>query len=427
MAPLPLSFVHTEGDRLVDEHGRTVVLRGINISGGPREATPEILDAFEYFGFNAIRVVLSWGEIEPSPDVIDPAYLERVDQVLADAEARGLYLVLDMHQGFWSAYAFPEWTCDTPPDGMDIPATMACAAAFFASDELVGHFHEVWRLLAARYADREVVLGYDLFNEPPPGDMGSGMSGTFDEEVLYPFYDALIDTIREEDPRHVVMVEPNFFHTPGATAGFPAPFTDDDVVYAAHIYPLHEYRSGEGWVYMFEPTADRLDDIFDDVRHTAEVIEAPLFIGEWGVIGDDPASVAWLSAAVARFEELQMSWAIWTRGGSGGAFALYDNETVPIFPFRELLLRPFVHAAAARDHTFRSYPWSGGFDLALEVGADQACVPTELVVPIQAGGVRMDYQVVEGAALLAYDRDTQKLTVLPRCGGCTVRVEARLR
>ena len=114
-----------------------------------------------------------------------------------------------------------------------------------------------------------------------------------------------------------------------------------------------------------------------------------------------------------------------TACGAGGAFALYDNETTPIHPFRELLLRPFVHVATNECYTFRSIPWGGGFDFEMTLGETPSCAPTEIVVPRQAGGLLLDYRVTEGAAELAYERDAQKLVVVPRCAGCTLRIKAR--
>lgn len=421
---LPPSFVRVVGRDLVDEHGRKVVLRGINISAGPPEATPENLDSFAIFGFNAIRVVLSWGYLEPSPDVIDEEQFALIDDVVAAAEERGLYLVLDMHQGFWSAYAFPEWTCEEPPDGLDLDATMKCAEGFFGSEELVGQFHDIWRTVAERYRDRAVVVAYDLFNEPPPPNMGDGISGVFERDVLYPFYEELISTVRSVDDRHVVMVEPNFFHSPLVT-GFPGPFSDPNLVYAPHIYPLHEYTPGVGWHYMFDPEPGALENAVKHVVETAERLEAPLYIGEWGVIGDDPDSVAWLSAMVDDLERLNLSSTIWTRGGGGGAFAVYGEDGQPNSPYGELLLRPFVHAIAARSFSFHSQPWTGQFELEMEVGPEDTCVTTEVVVPVALGASQLDYEVSGGAATLRYDRDTQRLLILPHCAGCSLTITAR--
>ena len=125
------------------------------------------------------------------------------------------------------------------------------------------------------------------------------------------------------------------------------------------------------------------------------------------------------------FEEQNLSWTIWCRGGNGGAFHVYDDDTVPQTPYQELMLRPFPHAVAATDYRFRSQPWTGGFELDMTVAREHTCVPTEIVVPKEVGGRSLRYRVEEGDALVEYEKGTQRLIVLPRCADCNVRVTGR--
>jgi hypothetical protein len=50
------------------------------------------------FGFNVIRLCLSWSELEEHPGVYNSTYIDRVEQIVDWADEQGVYVILDMHQ-----------------------------------------------------------------------------------------------------------------------------------------------------------------------------------------------------------------------------------------------------------------------------------------------------------------------------------------
>jgi hypothetical protein len=82
---------------------------------------------------------------------------------------------------------------------------------------------ELWGKLAGRYADRNIVAGYDLLNEPiPDGD-----------EHLVALYQRIIRQIRLVDSAHLVFVEGSRFAT--RFSAFTAPL-DANQAYSFHLY-----------------------------------------------------------------------------------------------------------------------------------------------------------------------------------------------
>jgi hypothetical protein len=49
------------------------------------------------FGFNVLRLPLSWSLLEPEPGRYDRLYLDRIAQVVGWAREAGIYVILDMH------------------------------------------------------------------------------------------------------------------------------------------------------------------------------------------------------------------------------------------------------------------------------------------------------------------------------------------
>jgi hypothetical protein len=182
-------------------------------------------------GFNVVRLVLNWSQLEPTAGTYSATYLNRVAQVVGWARQQGIYVILDMHQDQYSRYIVPaaKGTAPagcTPSGGGDgapawaVQADGKSACALFGIDELnpaeSASFSNFWQnstvaaprgqapgtglqdhyigaiaALAQRFEGAPTVLGYELMNEPQPGSLGSTPAGNgyqASSEELYPFY-----------------------------------------------------------------------------------------------------------------------------------------------------------------------------------------------------------------------------------------------
>src|SRR5215207_2945600 len=116
-SPLELRPLHAEpdaarGGRIVDDRGRDVRLRGVNVNALAEywKGTPfptvfpfarSDADRMRSIGFNAVRLLLSWSRVEPQPGRYDDAYLKRAAAVVETLRSRGIYTVVDLHQDAW--------------------------------------------------------------------------------------------------------------------------------------------------------------------------------------------------------------------------------------------------------------------------------------------------------------------------------------
>ncbi|HVT22312.1 MAG TPA: cellulase family glycosylhydrolase, partial [Mycobacteriales bacterium] len=155
----PLGFLHvgaTGSDglkQIVDGHGRTVLLRGVNIDGlvdywkpslrrpypsGPAayrhhrcpaddrdvEGVPICwfdLPQMRRLGYDNIRLNVSWSLLEPRPGHIDRHYIARIAQVVRWAKRQGIWTTIDLHQDAWSKYVFtPKGSSCPPPLGATV-------------------------------------------------------------------------------------------------------------------------------------------------------------------------------------------------------------------------------------------------------------------------------------------------------------------
>jgi endoglycosylceramidase len=112
----PLSV--SDDSRIVDDRGREVLLRGVNITslgeywqGHPDwsptlPTTDEDWDAMAARGLSVIRLVVHWSRLQPQRGAVDEAYLDEIEAMVDAAAAHGMYTVIDMHQDAFSAFIY---------------------------------------------------------------------------------------------------------------------------------------------------------------------------------------------------------------------------------------------------------------------------------------------------------------------------------
>ena len=313
----PSDFIHTEGRRLVDGHGETFAVKGINLGNwlvpegymfefkqalspteiagvierliGPQAAdrfwtefrdvyvAKDDIDFLKAAGFNTVRVPINWrlfvapgagGQVDGDDRFEGPGWqlLDRLVQWCHDA---GLRAIIDLHA------APGGQTGVNHDDGVGYPLT-------FYEPRYRRLTIALWQKLAARYSDEPAVLGYDLLNEPisPYSDVD------YLNPRLEPLYRDIVAAIRRVDANHVVLLgggqwDKNF-------AMFERPF-DGNAVYTYH----------EFWA---NPTRDAIQDYVNFSNRW----NVPVLIGETGEYND-----GWNEKFRKLHERLGIGWIFW--------------------------------------------------------------------------------------------------------------------
>jgi endoglycosylceramidase len=309
------------GARVVDDLGRTVLLRGVNLNGlgeyyqehpdlpATLPLTEADLAGIAAHGFDVVRLLLSWSRIEPEPGRIDTGYLDRIAEVVGWARAHDVYVLLDLHQDAWGpAVATPDGVDCPPPlqpaigwDGAPAWATalagtaatctlgqrelsVAAQASFTAlfadvlGTGLQGHLAGSWAAVAERFAADPAVAGYDLLNEPNPGLV----PGVDDYVLLGALYQRLLGAIRGAEAGspggfdHIGFFEPSVLTGPLSLPGpLPGLVADGNVVYAPHLYNE-----------SISILPGTIEEGFQAAATAAASYGTTFFSGEWGWFGD---------------------------------------------------------------------------------------------------------------------------------------------
>ena len=365
-------------------------------------------DQIASFGFDSVRLIVHWSALEPSPGALDEAYVARVRQAVRWAAARGIYVVLDMHQDAWGKFVAtppeeqcapgfsrdvgwdgaPQWATFT--DGLptcraggvrELSFAVAQAWQGFWADRsgIQTHLVDTWAKLAKAFAAEPNVAGYDLLNEPNPGYTPAATAPT----LLANFYTRVTDAIRAAERSapggfsHTIFFEPLVVWSATAVDAVPPPtFTSDtNIVFAPHVY------AGSLTVTPFVTSREG----HDFAARAAATYGTTYWSGEWGWFGDAREERG-LIAGYAKEEDSRLvggAWWQWKQacgdphnigepGGRPGSstgninrFACPEQRTLGTpDTTRRILARAYPRAAPGRLTALESDPDDGALRIA---------------------------------------------------------------
>ena len=223
--------------------------------------TPRDFDLIRSFGFNVVRVPFDHRLVE-NPSQLGTCRedgLAWLDRALEMAETAGVHVILDMHG---------------VPGGQSIdhPTGRIGQNRLWSDPDCVARTVSLWRAIAARYADRPVVAGYDVINEPF-GDMQADV-----RPQLRVIFETIYRAIREVDERHVIFAPAPLWGGHGFY-GNPHENGWTNVAFTEHHYP---------GIFGSTPTLRThgrfIHRTIPEKQAELRAVQTPMLIGEWNPV-----------------------------------------------------------------------------------------------------------------------------------------------
>ncbi|HEX8086667.1 MAG TPA: cellulase family glycosylhydrolase [Solirubrobacteraceae bacterium] len=420
-APPRLTVEPGDDAAIVDDDGRQVLLRGLNVNqlGDYYQADPALpttmplterdFEQIAALGFNVIRLVMSWSAFQPERAAFDETYVARVREAVRWAARHDLYVVLDMHQDAWGKHiatppgyqcepglgpavgwdGAPQWA--TLTDGLttcrandtrELSAAVAQAFESFYADRegIQTELVTTWGRIAKAFADEPNVIGYDLLNEPHPGfKVGFNQAAP-----LGRYYARAIEAIRAAEPneKRIIFFEPSVLWSGFGNDTTPPPgFTEDPlIVFAPHLYS-ESISVDQG--------ATSIEQGFENAARAAAAYGAPLWSGEWGWFGEPEDARPRLERYLAQEDSRRLggAWWVWKQacgdphvvGYPGASGSLNPNECPSGRPlgvvtgYTDLLRRAYPRFAPGRLSQLQSDWKSGKWSLRGSAGDAKSC------------------------------------------------------
>jgi hypothetical protein len=224
------------------------------------------IKAISELGFNVVRVPFNHRIFDST--YRDYSGWEILDSLLKWCEKYHVYAVLDMHASVGGQSNF--FIADPSKPNM------------WKSEASKQATVNLWMKIASRYANRTIIAGYDLLNEPVPPKGAD----------LVEMYDRIIKAIRQVDTNHMVILEgSNFAKDFSMFTRLP----DNNMMFSFHIYTWFGGKPTE----KMSP--------FAQVR---ERLDVPVWCGEWGENNYDviDQTLGAFAAPDSRF----VGWCFWT-------------------------------------------------------------------------------------------------------------------
>lgn len=444
--PAPGPRIRVQGRHFVDERGRAVILRGVNLAGDskvpPFSACRDHadLDPLVDLGFNVIRLLFIWEAYEPSPGDHDEDYLRMLEAIAVAAHRRGMATIVDIHQDGFSRFAsrgagsgFPRWAVsprcrpyqpDNSPACRNWPIRMISDPVmhrsfgdFFADTHGVRtRYLEMVSRVAAGFASVPGVIGYDLLNEPW-GD---------ERTQLAPLYRDEARAIHAAHPSAILLVEGHIATNCGFRTRLPRP-EFGQAVYAPHYYCPITYAIGR-----WHGARVGLSRAFSAMAETARDWETPLFIGEFGISAEIIGGGDYVRTFYDRLDAALASGAQWnytprwnaeTRDGwNGEDFSILEPTGTPRTTFEP---RPYPRATAGLPLRFvynDRDPNGRSRSIEFEWDHDPAGGETELFLPAAIFPAHSDIAIRGAAVSCHHDPRRQLLTCRSPVAG-TIRLQ----
>lgn len=223
-------------------------------------------------GFNHVRLPFIY-------DILDePNGIDWLRRAVWNANAAGLYVVLDMHGAPGSQN---EWD----------HSGRVGRNRFFYEEAHIVKAEQVWAALAGEFGSNPGVIAFDLLNEP---------AGAPDAATLHQVHNRLYQAIRAEAPNTMIIVEDGYkgFETMPALNQYGW----SNVIYSTHLYNFDATSS--------QAHLDALEAQLPALLAVRNARNVPIYIGEFNL---EPHNSPEVMVRYTRImTDNQFGWAMWT-------------------------------------------------------------------------------------------------------------------
>jgi len=426
------------------------------------------------WGFNAVRLGVMWPGVEPAPKAYNQTYLSAMRRIVEMLYQHDIYTIVDFHQDIiaerWCGEGVPDWVlslmangtnstgihtkCDgafptvasvfgacVPFDHYNIssdPATgfpnrdeclsnpfasyyatpdvTSAWRSFYETPEVQEAFVGYWDVVASAFAGVPGLIGYDLLNEPFPGDIWHSPysqpwvwePGSADQLHLEPMYSRLHQTIRKVDTTAMLFYEPTpvpdviptsvpllgGVHPVGFGAG-PAGAAGAQQWSEKQVLSYHIYSCGFSGVGC-DRNGDLPSEVCEDCDRLVQTsvstraadakrLGGGAFITEFGACTDSKSCVGEINRVAAAADAGLQSWAYWQfkyfddiTTISGPKESLYNTNGSLQLQKLTALSRTFCPAIAGTPMSMRFEPSTGAFRVRYMTDFDTRLLPTEI-------------------------------------------------
>ncbi len=240
-------------------------------SWGNPLVTRELIEEVAAQGFKSIRIPVTWDDhVGPAPDyAVDPAWMDRVEQIVGWSLDAGLYVMLNVH------HDSGEWVKRLPTN----------------REVVLARFDAIWRQIAARFREHSDRLMFESINEPDFERGDEATRAAWLEELNRRFFEIVRSSGGPNATRPLVLPA---MRTNGAQLSLDAlmgtfmRLDDPHLIATVHYYGFWPFSINlDGFTTFNDRVIEDIETQIDDAHDTFVARGIPVIVGEYGLIAFD--------------------------------------------------------------------------------------------------------------------------------------------
>lgn len=280
-------------------------------SWGNITTTKMMIDAVKNAGFNVFRLPVSWGTHLDENYNVDPAWMDRVQEIVNYGIDNDMFVILNTHHEEWYM-----------PVESDV-------------DEDLKELEALWTQIAERFKGYNEKLIFEGVNEPRLRGDGAEWTGTTESrEIVNKYAKTFVETVRATGGNNAdrcLMVTP-YAASSSATnmQALEIPEDSDKIIVSIHAYLPYSFALDTAGTDVYDPNDKSIPDLFENIKYYFLDNDIPVIIGEFGSVNkmNDEDRIQCVTDYLTTAKEYGVPCVWWdngTRVGDGENFGLLDR------------------------------------------------------------------------------------------------------
>lgn len=280
-------------------------------SWGNITTTKMMIDAVKNAGFNVFRLPVSWGTHLDENYNVDPAWMDRVQEIVNYGIDNDMFVILNTHHEEWYM-----------PVESDV-------------DEDLKELEALWTQIAERFKGYNEKLIFEGVNEPRLRGDGAEWTGTTESrEIVNKYAKTFVETVRATGGNNAdrcLMVTP-YAASSSATnmQALEIPEDSDKIIVSIHAYLPYSFALDTAGTDVYNPNDKSIPDLFENIKYYFLDNDIPVIIGEFGSVNkmNDEDRIKCVTDYLTTAKEYGVPCVWWdngTRVGDGENFGLLDR------------------------------------------------------------------------------------------------------
>ena len=271
-----------------------------------------MIDMLPDAGFNVLRIPVTWGNhLTDDKYTIDPAWMDRVQEIVNYGIDNGMYVILNTHHEEW------------------------CMPKESEKDGDIEEIKAIWAQIADRFKGYDEHLIFEGLNEPRLRGEGAEWTGTSEaREIINEYEKAFVETVRASGGNNgdrCLMITGY-----AASSGFnnlsaiELPEDSDKLIISVHAYLPYSFALDTKGTDKYDPNDNSIPELFENLNALFISKGVPVIVGEFGSVNknnteDRVKCLEDYLTAAAKYDIPCVWWDNYVRIGNGENFGLLNR------------------------------------------------------------------------------------------------------